>query len=77
MSFGFFLISLGLLDGHNKYQELGFPTDCGEKIWREVSLLFFSKNETYFGEYQPYRWKFNVSTFFCNKKLIEKNRCEQ
>ena len=26
-----FWISLGLLDGHKKYQELGFPTDCGEK----------------------------------------------
>jgi hypothetical protein len=42
MSFIFFWISLGLLDGHNKYQELGFPTDCGEKIWREI--YFFKWN---------------------------------
>ena len=39
MSFGFFWISLGLLDGHSKYQELGFPTDCGEKLWREIYLF--------------------------------------
>jgi hypothetical protein len=36
MPFGFFWITLGFLDGHNMYQELGFPTDCGEKNWREI-----------------------------------------
>ena len=25
-----FWISLGLLNGYDKYQELSFPTDCGE-----------------------------------------------
>jgi hypothetical protein len=35
----FFWIFFGLLDGHNKYQELGFPTDCGEKIWRNIFFL--------------------------------------
>ena len=31
MSFGW---PFGLLDGHRKYQELGFPTGCGEKRWK-------------------------------------------
>ena len=38
MSFGclldVFWVSFGLLDGHIKYQELGFPTGCGEKRWK-------------------------------------------
>ena len=29
-----FWISLGLLNGYDKYQELSFPTDCGEILER-------------------------------------------
>ena len=29
-----FLISLGLLNGYDKYQELSFPTDCGAILER-------------------------------------------
>ena len=29
-----FWISLGLLNGYDKYQELSFPTDCGELLER-------------------------------------------
>ena len=53
-----FWIALTLLDGHKKYQEIGFKTDCGNKIWREIcfekkciqkktgiSLQYIEKNE--------------------------------
>jgi hypothetical protein len=43
MPFGFFWIFLGLLDGHNRYQELGFPTDCGKKNL-ERNLFFLMKH---------------------------------
>ena len=36
-----FWIALRLLDGHKKYQEIGFESDCGKKIWREIC---FEKN---------------------------------
>ena len=33
-SLDIFWISLGLLNGYDKYQELSFPTDCGEILER-------------------------------------------
>ena len=52
-------------------KNLGFQPIVEKKSGEKST--FFSKGDTYFGEYQPYRQNFNFSTFFCNKQLIEKN----
>ena len=51
-------------------KNLGFQPIVEKKSGEKST--FFSKGDTYFGEYQPYRQNFNFSTFFCNKQLIEK-----
>ena len=65
-------IPLGLLDGHNKYQEFGCPTDCGDKIWRDIFLS--TKNETYFGDISLTDRNLIFQQFLGNIRLVEEKK---